>query len=246
MDGKKHAQKSKPVSCFFMPAQSPSKKQAIFTVDQNLNVTFSCGIATNASVDQIVIEDIVDEASRSDEINSAKTTISTCDGDVQQTSLAICIQIPDDLSTVFMNISDPAIWPLIRNSKVIDHIISNCQVQTHIDIYPKNDTGRHFSNCYFTKKLANNETIQRRWLIYPVSKYRVYCFCCRLFDSKSTSSLVSEGYNNWKHLSEMLKVHENSTSHKKSYLLWIDTELRLKTGKAIDCQEQRLIRKETA
>ncbi|XP_065650961.1 zinc finger MYM-type protein 5-like [Hydra vulgaris] len=114
--------------------------------------------------------------------------------------------------------SDPAIWPLIRNSKVIDHIISNCQVQTHIDNYPKNDTGRHFYNYHFTKKLANNETIQRRWLIYSVSKDRVYCFCCRLFHSKSTASLVSEGYNNRKHLSEMLKIHENSTSHKKFYL----------------------------
>lgn len=110
-------------------------------------------------------------------------------------------------------------------------------MQTHIDKYPKNDTGRHFSNSHFKKKLANNETIQRRWLIYSVSKDRVYCFCCRLFDSSSTSSLVSEGYNNWKHLSETLKIHENSTSHKKFYFSWIDAELRLKTGKTIDCQE---------
>lgn len=95
------------------------------------------------------------------------------------------------------------------------------------------------------KNLAKNETIQRRWFIYSVSKDRVYCFCCRLFDSSSTSSLVSEGYNNWKHLSEMLKIHENSTSHKKFYFSWIDAELRLKTGKTIDCQEQHLIRKET-
>ena len=34
-----------------------------------------------------------------------------------------------------------------------------------------------------------------------------------IFDGSSTSSLVSEGYNNWKHLSEILKVHENSISH---------------------------------
>ena len=51
---------------------------------------------------------------------------------------------------------------------------------------------------------------------------------------------VSEGYNNWKPLSEMLKIHENSNSHEKFYLLWIDTELRLKTGKTIDCQERKL------
>ena len=34
MDGKKHVQKSKPVSCYFKPAQSTSKKQAVLIVDQ--------------------------------------------------------------------------------------------------------------------------------------------------------------------------------------------------------------------
>ncbi|XP_025832224.1 zinc finger MYM-type protein 1-like isoform X2 [Agrilus planipennis] len=43
----------------------------------------------------------------------------------------------------------------------------------------------------------------------------------------------------------MLKIHENSTFHKKCYLSWIEAELRLKIGKTIDCQEQHLIRKET-
>ena len=34
MEGKKHVQKSKPVSYFFKPAQSTSKKQAVLVVDQ--------------------------------------------------------------------------------------------------------------------------------------------------------------------------------------------------------------------
>ena len=34
MGGKKHFQKSKPVSCYFKPAQSTSKKQAVLIVDQ--------------------------------------------------------------------------------------------------------------------------------------------------------------------------------------------------------------------
>lgn len=41
----------------------------------------------------------------------------------------------------------------------------------------------------------------------------------------------------------MLKTHENSTSHNKFYLSWM--ELRLKIGKKLDCQEQYLIKKET-
>ena len=71
-----------------------------------------------------------------------------------------------DVSTVMTNISDPAIWPPIRNNKIIDHIITSGPVQIHIDNNPRIDTGRHFSNCYYSKKLANNETIQRRWLMY--------------------------------------------------------------------------------
>ena len=34
MDGKKHVQKSKLVSCYFKPAQSASKKQAVLIADQ--------------------------------------------------------------------------------------------------------------------------------------------------------------------------------------------------------------------
>lgn len=97
----------------------------------------------------------------------------------------------------------------------------------------------------YLKILANNEKIQRHWLIYSVSQDRVYCFCCRLFDSNTVSNLVSEGYNNWKHLSEILKSQENSSSHKKFYLTWNDTEIPLKTGKTIDSEEQKIIRQET-
>ena len=35
MEGKKHVQKSKPVSCFFKPSQSTSIKQADLVVDQS-------------------------------------------------------------------------------------------------------------------------------------------------------------------------------------------------------------------
>ncbi|CAD0206693.1 unnamed protein product [Chrysodeixis includens] len=221
----------------------------IRTKNQELNVASTSAIQTNASAveplsgksDGIATQEIVDEKSRSEGASCATITDAAQESviDVQQ------IHVLDDVDTVVPNIADPATWPPIRNSKIIDYIINTGPLQTHCDDYPKNDTGRHFSNSHFIKKLANSETIQRRWLVYSISKDRVYCFCCRLFDSSSTSSLVSEGYNDWKHLSEMLKTHENSTSHKKFYLSWIETELRLKIGKTIDCQEQYFIKKET-
>lgn len=101
--------------------------------------------------DQLAVEEIVDEVSRSEETSCVTITDAAQDdtiGNVQQ------IQILDDVSSLVPNISDPATWPLTRNSKIIDHIITNGPVQTHIDNYPKNNTGRHFSNSHFTKKLA--------------------------------------------------------------------------------------------
>ena len=46
-------------------------------------------------------------------------------------------------------------------------------------------------------------------------------------------------------MSEILKTHENSVCHKKFYCQWFEMEMRLKTGKAIDCEQQKLISRET-
>jgi len=40
-------------------------------------------------------------------------------------------------------------------------------------------------------------------------------------------------------------MHENSVSHKKFYHQWFEAEVRLKKEKTIDCEEQKLISKET-
>ncbi|XP_026482013.1 zinc finger MYM-type protein 5-like [Ctenocephalides felis] len=216
-------------------------KPSISGIQIKVSVAESLSDKSN-QITEDCVEEIVDKVSQSEMISCGTITNAAPDdtiGDLQP------IQILDDVSTVVANITDPATWLVTRNGKIIDHIITSGPVQNQIDNYPKNDTGRHFSNSHFTKILANNETIQRRWLIYSVSKDRVYCFCCRLFDSSSSSNLVSEWYNNWKHLSEILKNHENSTFHKKFYRSWIEAELRLKIGKTIDCQKQHLIKKET-
>ena len=150
-----------------------------------------------------------------------------------------------ELGTV--SLADVGTWPAIQNSKTIDHIITMGPTQIHIDRdnFPKDGNGRHFASSHYSRKLANNEIIPRRWLVYSISKDRIFCFCCRLFDSQSASNLVSEGYNNWKHLSDILKMHENSVSHKKFYHQWFEAETRLKKGKTINCEEQKLISKET-
>lgn len=46
-------------------------------------------------------------------------------------------------------------------------------------------------------------------------------------------------------VTDALKTHENSASHKISLTQWTETELRLKGGLTIDSQEQKLIQKES-
>ncbi|CAB3229942.1 unnamed protein product [Arctia plantaginis] len=107
-------------------------------------------------LDQVAVEEIVTEVSRSDETNCATIANIAQDdviGSIQQ------VQVLDDVNTVVTNLSDPVNWPVTRNSKTIDHIIATGSVQIHIDNYPKNDMGRHFFKFPFHKKLANNETV---------------------------------------------------------------------------------------
>ncbi|XP_004211310.2 zinc finger MYM-type protein 1-like [Hydra vulgaris] len=56
---------------------------------------------------------------------------------------------------------------------------------------------------------------------------------------------VSDGFKKWRHLTETLGIHENSVSHMKCYQQWVETEIRLKTGKTIDNEEIKIIEKDS-
>ncbi|XP_033226810.1 zinc finger MYM-type protein 1-like [Belonocnema kinseyi] len=144
-----------------------------------------------------------------------------------------------------LNLYDCGTWPVLRNSSTVDHLIKIGPIQIKNENYPEDEKRRHFSNSYYNRKLSNGEIFCRRWLAYSVSKDSIFCFCCRLFNNKSNSKLVGDGFNNWKYLSETLGIHENSTSHMKCYQQWVQTEIKLKTGATIDKQEQKIIEKES-
>ena len=57
--------------------------------------------------------------------------------------------------------------------------------------------------------------------------------------------LNGNGFNIWKNLTEALKIHENSKSHRNAYQLWIEAEIRMNAGETIDKQEQKRIEKES-
>ncbi|XP_022178815.1 zinc finger MYM-type protein 1-like [Myzus persicae] len=82
--------------------------------------------------------------------------------------------------------------------------------------------------------MANGENVIRNWLLYSKSLNRVFCLYCRLFPSKSTSSLASIGFSNWKQISERLKEHELSIPHTKAQEKWIQLRMGLDLHKTVD------------
>ena len=73
----------------------------------------------------------------------------------------------------------------------------------------------------------------------------MYCFCCKLFSLKSsTSLLVNKGTRDWKNLGYKLKNHETSHEHINSMCNWIDLETKLQKNKTIDKNVQEQINKE--
>nr|XP_047129458.1 zinc finger MYM-type protein 5-like [Hydra vulgaris] len=149
--------------------------------------------------------------------------------------------VNDRTKETAIDYSDCGLWPIHRNIQFVDYVINIGATQVNLDTLPRDNRRRHFSNAYYNRKLSNDEVISRRWVVYSVSKDAVFCFCCKLFDFNMNLKLNGNGFNKWKNLTEALKIHENSKSHRIAYQLWIETEIRMKAGETIDKQEQKLI-----
>lgn len=110
--------------------------------------------------------------------------------------------------------------------------------------YPRNNDGRHFSVTHFERVMPNGETFKRKWLVYSKSADKVYCFCCRLFNTNPHSNLGKEGFDDWRHLSTRLKTHETSSDHRRAMNSWIEASIRLKNFTGIDKHLQKQIEDE--
>ncbi|KAL5577212.1 hypothetical protein UlMin_018911 [Ulmus minor] len=127
-----------------------------------------------------------------------------------------------DLNDNFSSIDmyDPGMWENIDNNDIN---------------FPKDGNSRHFSTSYCMRKLSNEEKYDKRWLIYSKDFDKVYCFCCKLFSTKSNvTQLGNEGTKNWKNLGTKLKSHETSDEHILKMSTWFDFELRLSKDRTID------------
>jgi len=84
--------------------------------------------------------------------------------------------------------------------------------------FPKKMIGnkmRSFSTEHYNSKSQGGVTLHRKWICYSKSLDIVYCQPCWLF---SISSSWTFGINDWKHISEKIKLHEKSSSHIRACL----------------------------
>ena len=73
---------------------------------------------------------------------------------------------------------------------------------------------------------------------------QVFCFCCKLFESKRTSQLCNEGTKDWKNISSKIRNHETTREHITNMNTWLDLKTRLSKNKTIDKNIQEQINKE--
>jgi hypothetical protein len=85
------------------------------------------------------------------------------------------------------NIYDPSKWNNIDN-KFRDLIVEKGPIRYDNFDFPKDENNRHFSKSFFTQTLSNGEKHDRKWLVYSNDLDKVYCFCCKLFNLKSSMS----------------------------------------------------------
>lgn len=205
------------------------------TNEKDVNVDASVPVIVSSSDLTLSAESIQSNSAVDDRLSkeSASSVSSKLEVESVQATEAEC----------GIDFSDPATWNK-TNKKILDYLIKNGLPKCELRSFPKDDKGRHFAQNHFSRNLPNGELVFRRWLVYSESLNKIYCFCCFYFDIHGKSSLANNGFSDWKHVSQIIKEHENTSNHAKSYLQWIEAERLLKNEKSIDKIEQKMILRE--
>ena len=104
---------------------------------------------------------------------------------------------------------------------------------------------RFLSKKWFYKTLKNGDEVLRSWLLYSNSHSGLYCFCCKLFQSRNDNSpFVFKPFVNYWHLNPCIYNHENSKVHKQCFDQWNELALRLQLHQTIDEEILNLVNEE--
>nr|XP_047141434.1 zinc finger MYM-type protein 5-like [Hydra vulgaris] len=120
------------------------------------------------------------------------------------------------------NFIDPADW---TNSNICRNYIAKFGYDQNIDPdftsskRTYSDYDRYCSKSIFTKNRKNGENVSRKWLVYSISKFVLFCAPCKLFGC--STQLGDAGFNDWKNGHLVISRHENSLAHKNNTLSFI-------------------------
>ena len=154
------------------------------------------------------------------------------------------------------DINDVATWPEVINYymkvemvKAVPERYQNKegQFKPTIRVIKEGDKEKDllsfWSGKWFYKTLKNG--VLRSWLLYSNNQSGLYCFCCKLFQSKNDNSqFVSTPFVNFCHLNPCIFNHENLKIHKQCFDKWKELALRLQLHQTIDKEMQNLMGKE--
>ncbi|XP_010632116.1 zinc finger MYM-type protein 5 [Fukomys damarensis] len=144
----------------------------------------------------------------------------------------------DSLIPVVLS-ADPGTWPRILNIKQRDTLVENDPPQVRNFDFPKDNTGRKFSETYYTRILPSGEKTTRSWLLYSTSKDSVFCLYCKLFGEGKNQLKNENGCRDWQHLSHILSKHEESEMHLNNSVKFSKLKSDLKKNKT-DTAEHKL------
>ncbi|KAM9604245.1 zinc finger MYM-type protein 5 isoform 2-T3 [Trichechus inunguis] len=175
------------------------------------------------------------------DVNVPSSSMSTIAGKFQE---QLKEKKSEDSTIPVVLSADPGTWPRILNIKQWGTLIENDPPQVRNFNFPKDNTGRKFSETYYTRILPNGEKTTRSWLLYSTSKDSVFCLYCKLFGEGKNQLKNENGCRDWQHLSHILSKHEESEMHINNSVKYSKLKSDLKKNKTVEAAEQRLYKDE--
>lgn len=164
---------------------------------------------------------------------------------VQESEEPPCAEVFPDNTIIREDVlNDLALWPQVLTDKQRTFLVLRGPIQVKESSYPSNSSKRSFSNAYYTKKMSNNETVLRNWLVYSKSTDSVFCFYCKLFHDDISPFTGKIGYKDWQHLSIALERHEKSLRHLECVKRQITLKTLVLEEKSVDFLHQIEIERE--